>query len=125
MKDGVRGYFTNPSRADDCFIPFKSGTTITFIKRASSSSIDIKSDFPDYQNITKDNIFIVPISISVWMGIADNKVGSSASNSSAISYSYNSSTGIISLSGLSVEAVIYGNTRCSAGIDSVDVYVVR
>lgn len=24
IKDGVRGYFTNPSRADDSFIPFKS-----------------------------------------------------------------------------------------------------
>ena len=25
VKDGVRGFFTNPSRADDSFIPFKSG----------------------------------------------------------------------------------------------------
>ena len=24
VKDGVRGFYTNPSRADDCFIPFKS-----------------------------------------------------------------------------------------------------
>ena len=22
VKDGVRGFFTNPSRADDCFVPF-------------------------------------------------------------------------------------------------------
>ena len=25
VKDGVRGFYTNPSRADDCFVPFSSG----------------------------------------------------------------------------------------------------
>ena len=25
MKDGVRGFFTDPSRADDCFVPFSNG----------------------------------------------------------------------------------------------------
>ena len=28
VKDGVRGFYTNPSRADDCFVPFK-GDAIT------------------------------------------------------------------------------------------------
>ena len=28
MKDGVRGYYTNPSRADDCFIPFSQNASI-------------------------------------------------------------------------------------------------
>lgn len=30
VKDGVRGFFTDPSRADDSFIPFRSGAEIVF-----------------------------------------------------------------------------------------------
>lgn len=31
VKDGVRGFYTNPSRADDCFIPFNLYTSDTFM----------------------------------------------------------------------------------------------
>jgi hypothetical protein len=31
IKDGVRGYYTNPSRADDCFIPFKMKSPSNYI----------------------------------------------------------------------------------------------
>lgn len=38
VKDGVRGFFTNPSRADDCFIPFSSIQQILYhIKTVDTS----------------------------------------------------------------------------------------
>ena len=32
IKDGVRGFFTDPSRADDCFIPFKSNSNMHMLE---------------------------------------------------------------------------------------------
>ena len=42
--DGVRGFYTNPSRADDCFVPFKSG-----LPELTTASTRVSSDlvFPN------------------------------------------------------------------------------
>ena len=37
VKDGVRGFYTNPSRADDSFIPFSSGLNAIITVRSASS----------------------------------------------------------------------------------------
>lgn len=40
VKDGVRGFFTNPSRADDSFIPFKSGGKLTELASVVKSTTE-------------------------------------------------------------------------------------
>ena len=45
--NGVRGFFTNPSKADDSFVPFKSDSGITYTKfndRNSTITIKISKD---------------------------------------------------------------------------------
>ena len=62
VKDGVRGFYTNPSRADDCFIPFNSIVHGTFDAPAKGTPVTIsglgfepktviiKPNIPDYPN---------------------------------------------------------------------------
>ncbi len=52
VKDGVRGYFTNPSRADDSFIPFKSGT------------FDFTKDFVSVLNVNETRNYTVTFTIN-------------------------------------------------------------
>lgn len=69
VKDGVRGFFTDPSRADDSFIPFKSG--LEFIGAVSTANTSYASnetftlncsDISGYQVLTVDNFLFVPTS---------------------------------------------------------------
>ena len=90
-----------------------------------NASINIANKISNYSEITKDNIFIVPISVSGYMNIADNKVGHSTSGTAYVSYSYDSSNGNVVISGLYGRAAIMGNTACTYQIDSLDVYVVQ
>lgn len=42
----MRGFYTNPSRADDCFIPFKSGVNFkTLLFFYQTTKFDIPTDF--------------------------------------------------------------------------------
>ena len=128
-EDGKYGYIITNEAGADTVIPFKSGGTITYIGRVSSSygyaSINVTNKISNYSEITKDNIFIVPISVSGYMNIADNKVGHSTSGTAYVSYSYESSDGTVGISGLYGRAAIMGNTACTYQIDSLDVYVIQ
>ena len=47
VKDGVRGFYTDPARADDSFVPFKSDSGITYTKfnnRKSTITIKIQKN---------------------------------------------------------------------------------
>lgn len=57
VKDGVRGFYTNPSRADDCFVPFKS--TKNLGNYTGTQTIPCTS-LPNYALLTNDD-FIVEI----------------------------------------------------------------
>ena len=97
VKDGVRGFFTNPSRADDCFIPFKSGsgwfyTGTASIAGSTSKTITIScSDYSDYKNLTAERI-------KVGITGSTNTGNSWSSNGVHISISnYNASNGTITI----------------------------
>lgn len=52
VKDGVRGFYTDPARADDSFVPFKSDSGINYVMfNTRNSTITIK--------ITKDGDGII------------------------------------------------------------------
>lgn len=50
IKDGVRGFFTDPSRADDSFVPFKGNLVLEYIELSTHST----SYGIDYSTITLD-----------------------------------------------------------------------
>ena len=57
IKDGVRGFYTSPLRADDSFIPFKSGfVNIELYYRYKSTS----TNYPTYTFTEKGDYLIIP-----------------------------------------------------------------
>ena len=97
VKDGVRGFYTNPSRADDCFIPFKSGSGWFYTGTVSiagdiSKTITIScSDYSDYKNLTAERIKV---------GITGStNTGNSWSSNGVYIYmsNYNASNGTITI----------------------------
>lgn len=53
VKDGVRGFFTNPSRADDSFVPFRSGgLSVSDVWQYTDTSSNTDKAY----NITTDNM---------------------------------------------------------------------
>lgn len=100
---GEYGYNTSPSRGADTFHPFKRNP-IQYKKNWTNSSqsgsgtypavsVNI-TDYPDYQNITKNDILVVTTSIQSLCGINDSITRASA----GISWNYNASTGIVTIS---------------------------
>lgn len=101
VKDGVRGFYTNPSRADDCFVPFKRNITYKTVTigsynkvgvgtNKSSQTFDVSS-YPGYKNFTVYNFFY---SISIYC----HQGGSNDGKSHGISLSYNNTTGVLTIS---------------------------
>ena len=112
-KDGKYGYNTDPNRGADTFHPFngseylrKDYTTSrigyghsAFGVYPKSATIDIKSDYPDkYKNMTINNMVLVVSNVATYSGHAPL--------SSSASMSYDSNTGIITLTDTQ-----YGNTN--------------
>lgn len=76
VKDGVRGFFTNPSRADDSFIPFKSGASFTVNGTTYPKSQIVSIDVSGVKTITINLTHTVASSLSSqWTDIvADGNV---------------------------------------------------
>ena len=97
VKDGVRGFFTNPSRADDSFVPFKRvPKIIEFLidfpgDYAMTVTLDISPFYNDYKNITVDNILLCLPQDKVWVH----------GNGFAYTYhyTYDNQKGVITISG--------------------------
>ena len=94
VKDGVRGFFTDPSRADDSFIPFKS--KLTCIKIASQTgnstwgnTFNCATIVPDYQELTVDNFY--------YRITGRTKYASGGAEHVYASISYNASNGDVSV----------------------------
>lgn len=96
VKDGVRGFFTNPSRADDCFVPFKSGNIIDITDLLTHETIsgfkysvyDV-SGIQGYQNLTVDNFVFSISKLALWAVTADG--------SKSAYPTYDSNTGIFKM----------------------------
>lgn len=64
----MRGFYTNPSRADDSFVPFKSGsgwfyTGTMSIQGSTTNTVTIScSNYLDYKNLTAERIKVGIIS---------------------------------------------------------------
>ena len=52
IKDGVRGFFTDPSRADDSFIPFKHGKTLIINDFTYRVNTEMTFDVSNYNTVT-------------------------------------------------------------------------
>lgn len=71
VKDGVRGFFTNPSRADDSFIPFSRLTQKTMIANGSryNTTFEIDSGYSEIQvNSSADGYKSANKSVSAYSG---------------------------------------------------------
>ena len=58
-KDGVRGFYTNPSRADDCFIPFKSVGTIVKTESYNQTTATSTDNISLSDLITNNTILLI------------------------------------------------------------------
>lgn len=101
--NGVRGFFTNPSRADDSFVPFSQSKkfkigkfsgqgnhkTVTFDAKTILTNNKI-----DYTKVTSNNFFVGSCTAYAYID------GSNATHSTSCSLSYNNTTGILTVSGL-------------------------
>ena len=101
--NGVRGFFTNPSRADDSFVPFSQSKkfkignfsgkgdhkTVTFDAKTILTNNKI-----DYTKVTSNNFFVGSCTAYAYIE------GSNAMHSTSCSLSYNNTTGILTVSGL-------------------------
>lgn len=85
MKDGVRGFYTNPSRADDSFVPFKS---IKLLGRFTGTTIDLSS-YGDIQNV-------IPVIKSMRWYEGANCITQNMTQTQ--SYSFNATTKILTIS---------------------------
>lgn len=109
-KDGVRGFYTDSSKADDSFVPFKSNSIINL---GTGRSFDLKNLCPDvdYTKLTVDD-FIVGAS-NVPASSADNYTPGAPSwmwtavqlsAMTPITKSYNNTTGVLTLGGGTITA---------------------
>ena len=97
IKDGVRGFYTNPSRADDSFVPFKSGsgwfyTGTMSIQGSTTNTVTIScSNYSDYKNLTAERIKVGII--------GSTNTGNSWSSNGVYIYmsNYNASNGTITI----------------------------
>ncbi len=78
VKDGVRGFYTNPSRADDSFVPFNNfpikeiiqpillgnGGTVTLIKEDGTYYVDVHADY-SVSDYFSNTTFSYPYSATV------------------------------------------------------------
>lgn len=90
--NGVRGFFTDPSKADDSFIPFKSGNDVKVISLSGTGRVSKNIDFSylaNYSALTNDAFAVCPTGIQNY--------GSSPNTSLTISTSYNAKTGILTV----------------------------
>lgn len=90
--NGVRGFFTNPSKADDSFIPFKSGNDVKVISLSGTGRASKNIDFSylaNYSELTNNAFAVCPTGIQNY--------GSSPNTSLTISTSYNAKTGILTV----------------------------
>ena len=88
VKDGVRGFYTNPSRADDSFVPFNNfpikeiiqpillgnGGTVTLIKEDGTYYVDVHADYSvsDYfSNTTFSYPYSATVKKSGYYGMCD------------------------------------------------------
>ena len=67
MQDGKPGFNTDPERGADTFVPFSGDSTVilkVYIKSEdngkNSIKVNIANYYPNYKNITSDNIFFDP-----------------------------------------------------------------
>jgi len=90
--NGVRGFFTNPSRADDSFIPFKGmPTIITATGNGAREQFIDCSSIANYNSLTVDNFAFITCSLSVTAGF---EVVAKMTN-------YNQDTGILTIDTMS------------------------
>lgn len=100
--NGVRGFYTNPSKADDSFVPFKSSSKIIETEvniptsYSQTATIDISSLYDDYKNITVDNILLALPQNKIW--VHGNGFGYT------YHYTYDNQKGIITMSGSGTSA---------------------
>lgn len=75
--DGVRGFYTNPSRADDCFVPFKSGIKLiaSNLRGNTEHTIDVSKLYENYALLTASNFLIEIVSINSELNAAVKGVG--------------------------------------------------
>ena len=90
--NGVRGFFTDPSKADDSFIPFKSGNDVKVISLSGTGRASKNIDFSylaNYSVLTNNAFAVCPTGVQNY--------GSSPNTSLVISTSYNAKTGILTV----------------------------
>lgn len=90
--NGVRGFFTDPSKADDSFVPFKSGNDVKVISLSGTGRASKNIDFSyltNYSELTNDAFAVCPTGVQNY--------GSSPNTSLTISTSYNAKTGILTV----------------------------
>ena len=92
MKDGVRGFYTDPSRADDSFVPFKSVAYLGL-----DTSFDLTS-YPNYKNFTVDDFIVEAQNASTKYNTSYNGYVYDAFVYGRLNKSYNATTGVLTAS---------------------------
>lgn len=111
--NGVRGFFTNPSKADDSFVPFKSesGNDVKVISLRGTGRASKNIDFSYLANfsvLTNDAFAVCPTGVQNY--------SSSPNTSLTISTSYNAKTGILTVTANEADGFRFN-------VDNVCVYV--
>lgn len=117
-QDGEYGYNTSPLRGADTFSPFKSGGEIILLaSNLTKLSYNVTSDLHNYAELTVNNFFCTPVSVST----SESAHGSDTPSAKTVNvnFSYNASTGVISGT-LSVSST-KGKTTCN-GSTKVNLY---
>ena len=95
VKDGVRGFFTNPSRADDSFIPFSTRKTFKSFSFSQSTNGSTVSQTYDLKDKT-DNYADLRLYESLFVMVTET-YHTYATSTIPIKYKYDSETGTLTI----------------------------
>lgn len=72
IKDGVRGFYTNPSRGDDTFIPFKNGQPVVYLHEKTNRVVNTTVDFTLKKGTYIMYLFAYGANGSTYIDVYDN-----------------------------------------------------
>ena len=109
----MRGFYTNPSRADDSFVPFNNKKIIALGQ--FPGTIDVKPFCNYYKNLTKDNFFPVVTSVSGSCYISSYGAYVTYTNAKGtdVGVTYNASTGFVTVTSNGSNVVTKGDYNSS------------
>ena len=125
IKDGVRGYNTDPARGADTFHPFNSAQvlkTLNFTGPQQNQTIDC-THISGYKNLTVDNFYYKMPNGKNYSASADGS-GKISATLVCPTLTYNNGTGILTVNNGYAQAAAYQYGVAKTYVDSITVIYV-